>query len=82
MYSGTTSLQMSLAYGQRVWKRHPEGGLAGEGMYTQVNKKVLLTVADRRQIPKIKQISKKYDKKSFIIVTDVREALGEGFKKQ
>jgi uncharacterized membrane-anchored protein YitT (DUF2179 family) len=55
-------------------------GLNGEGMYTQVNKKVLLTVADRRQIPKIKEIAKKHDKKSFIIVTDVREALGEGFK--
>ncbi|MBE5812515.1 MAG: YitT family protein [Clostridiales bacterium] len=55
-------------------------GLSGEGMYTQVNKKVLLTVADRRQIPKIKEISKKFDNKSFIIVTDVREALGEGFK--
>ena len=57
-------------------------GLNGEGMYTQVNKKVLLTVADRRQIPKIKEISKKHDEKSFIVVTDVREVLGEGFKKQ
>ena len=55
-------------------------GLNGEGMYTKVDKKVLLTVADRRQLPKIKEIAKKYDKKSFIIVTDVREALGEGFK--
>ena len=55
-------------------------GLNGEGMYTKVNKKVLLTVADRRQIPKIKEIAKKHDQKSFIIVTDVREALGEGFK--
>ena len=51
-------------------------------MYTQINKKILLTVADRRQIPKIKEISKEHDSKSFIIVTDVREALGEGFKKQ
>jgi uncharacterized membrane-anchored protein YitT (DUF2179 family) len=56
-------------------------GLNGEGMYTQVNKKVLLTVADRRQIPKIKEITKNHDEKSFIIVTDVREVLGEGFKK-
>jgi len=56
-------------------------GLNGEGMYTKVNKKVLLTVADRRQIPKIKEISKEHDEKSFIIVTDVREVLGEGFKK-
>ena len=57
-------------------------GLNGEGMYTKINKKVLLTVADRRQIPKIKDIAKSHDKKAFIIVTDVREVLGEGFKKQ
>ena len=56
-------------------------GLNGEGMYTKVNKKVLLTVADRRQIPKIKEIAKNHDEKAFIIVTDVREVLGEGFEK-
>lgn len=55
-------------------------GLNGEGMYTKVNKKILLTVADRRQIPKIKDIAKNYDENSFIIVTDVREAMGKGFK--
>lgn len=56
-------------------------GLNGEGMYKQVDKKILLTVADRRQIHKIKEIAKKYDNEAFIIVTDVREVLGEGFKK-
>jgi uncharacterized membrane-anchored protein YitT (DUF2179 family) len=56
-------------------------GLNGEGMYTNINKKVLLTVADRRQIPKIKEISKERDKRAFIIVTDEREVLGEGLKK-
>lgn len=56
-------------------------GLNGEGMYTQVDKKILLTVADRRQIHKIKEIAKKHDNEAFIIVTDVREVLGEGFKK-
>lgn len=56
-------------------------GLNGQGMYTQVDKKILLTVADRRQIHKIKEIAKKYDNEAFIIVTDVREVLGEGFKK-
>lgn len=55
-------------------------GLNGEGMYTRVNKKILLTVADRRQIPKIKRIAKNFDENSFIIVTDVREVMGEGFK--
>ena len=55
-------------------------GLHGEGMYTKVSKKVLLTVADRSQIPKIKRIAKEHDENSFIIITDVREAMGKGFK--
>src|SRR5437764_11775583 len=28
---GTISLQASIANGQLVWKRHPDGGLIGEG---------------------------------------------------
>lgn len=53
--------------------------LNGEGMYTNVSKKILMTVVDRRQIPKIKRIAKRFDKNAFIIITDVREALGNGF---
>jgi len=51
----------------------------GEGMYTSTEKKILMTVVDQRQIPKIKQIAKEFDKNAFIIITDVREALGKGF---
>jgi len=54
--------------------------LQGEGMYTSTDKKVLLVVADRRQIPKIKRIAKSYDENAFVIITDVREAMGKGFK--
>jgi len=54
--------------------------LQGEGMYTNTDKKVLLVVADRSQIPKIKKIAKSYDENAFIIITDVREAMGKGFK--
>ncbi len=56
-------------------------GLDGEGLYLKNNKKVLLTVVDRMQIPTIKRIAKEIDKSAFIIITDVREALGEGFNK-
>lgn len=56
-------------------------GINGEGMYLRNDKKILLTVVDRSQIPTIKQIAKEEDKKSFVIITDVREALGEGFNK-
>ena len=53
--------------------------LSGEGMYTHTSKKILMTVVDQRQIPTIKQIAKDLDKNAFIIITDVREALGKGF---
>lgn len=54
-------------------------GFFGEGLYTKTNKKVLLTVVDRRKIPKIKRIVNKYDKNAFVIITEVREAMGNGF---
>lgn len=56
-------------------------GIKGEGLYLKNDKKILLTVVDRTQIPMIKDIAKEIDKTSFIIITDVREALGEGFNK-
>ncbi len=56
-------------------------GLNGEGLYLKNDKKILLTVVDRIQIPAIKRIAKEIDKRAFIIITDVREALGEGFNK-
>lgn len=55
-------------------------GIKGEGMYFRNNKKILLTVVERPQIPIIKQLSREIDNRAFIIVTDVREVLGEGFR--
>lgn len=56
-------------------------GLSGEGLYLKNDKKILLTVVDRTQIPPIRKIAKDLDSKSFVIITDVKEVLGEGFKK-
>lgn len=53
--------------------------LKGTGMYTRKEKNVLLCVVNRAQIPLLKQIVKSEDEKAFIILTDVREVLGEGF---
>lgn len=55
-------------------------GLSGTGMYTGTAKQVLLCVLDRTQIPKLKYLVKKLDPEAFVIMTDVREVLGEGFK--
>ncbi len=55
-------------------------GLAGEGMYSSNQKNVLLCVVSKREIVKLKEIVRQCDSKAFIIVTDVREVFGEGFK--
>lgn len=54
--------------------------LNGRGMYTGKDKNVLLCVLPRGQLPMLKEIVKKVDEKAFIILTDIREVLGEGFK--
>lgn len=54
--------------------------LKGTGMYTRTDKQVLLCVVDRGQMPMLKQIVKEIDERAFIILTDIREVLGEGFQ--
>lgn len=57
-------------------------GLYGKGMYTNQNKLVLMCAATRRDIAKIKEVAKKIDRNSFIIVTNSREVVGLGFKEE
>lgn len=54
--------------------------LKAEGAYTHENKKIIYTVVSSCEIPKIKRIALKYDKKAFISVNDVNEVKGRGFK--
>lgn len=53
--------------------------LDGSGMYTGKTKKALMCVVSKKEIIKVSEIAKKYDKKAFVIISDVREVLGEGF---
>lgn len=55
-------------------------GLKGVGMYTQKDRLVLYCVIRRDQISALKALVGEIDPKAFIILTDVREVLGEGFK--
>ncbi len=54
--------------------------LKGLGMYTGRDKNVLFCVVHRSQLPLLKKTVKSVDEKAFLILTDVREVLGEGFK--
>ncbi|MDR1773762.1 MAG: YitT family protein [Clostridioides sp.] len=51
-----------------------------EGAYTGEVKKIIYTVVSSTEIPKIKEIALKYDKRAFISVNDVAEVKGRGFK--
>ncbi|MBQ8640280.1 MAG: YitT family protein [Lachnospiraceae bacterium] len=54
-------------------------GLNGRGMYTGQAKNVLLCVVPPKEIVKIKEIVHSIDQNAFVIVSDSREVLGEGF---
>lgn len=55
-------------------------GLDGRGMYTGEDRQVLLCVINRRETMKLRNIVSSLDPGAFMIATDVREALGEGFQ--
>jgi len=54
--------------------------LDGRGAYTGHEKNVLLCVVSKREIVRLKEVVAGIDSKAFVIVADVREVLGEGFK--
>ena len=54
--------------------------LKGEGFYTGNEKNVLLVVVSKKEVITVKKLVKSIDSNAFIIVTDIFEALGEGFK--
>lgn len=61
---------------------HMDRGVTGvnaTGMYSNRDKKMLFCVVSKKEIVKIVEIAQKIDPKSFVIVSDVREVMGEGF---
>ena len=54
-------------------------GLHAQGMYTEEKKCVLYCVVSRKEIVRAKEIVNDVDSSAFVIVSDVREVLGEGF---
>lgn len=69
---------------KEIEEKIPRGttGLYGKGMYTNKDKLVLMCAASRRDVSRIKIIAKKIDPHSFIIITNSREVVGLGFKKE
>ena len=55
-------------------------GIHAKGMYSNKEKQMLFCVVGKKEIVQISEIARRHDKHAFIIVSDVREVLGEGFR--
>ncbi len=51
-----------------------------KGMYTRQKKMMLWCVGSRNDVARIKEIAKKIDPGSFIVISNAREAWGKGFR--
>jgi len=54
--------------------------LDGSGLFSGNRKQVLLCVIPKREVIQIKHIVQQTDPKAFVIITDAKEVLGEGFQ--
>lgn len=54
-------------------------GITAKGMYTGNSRTMLYCVVGKKQIVLLKDLVMELDKNAFVIVTDAREVLGEGF---
>jgi len=55
-------------------------GIKSVGKYTNTQREMLFCVTRAKQVGKIKNIIKEIDPEAFVVLTDVREVLGEGFQ--
>ena len=55
--------------------------LEGKGAYSGNERKVIFCIANKREIPMIKEKINIVDKNAFVIITTVTEAIGSGFQK-
>ena len=55
-------------------------GLHAQGMYTGTEKCVLYCVMSQKEVVNLKALVAEEDPDAFVIVSDVREVLGEGFQ--
>ena len=56
-------------------------GIYSKGMYTNKEKMMVMCIASRGEVIKIRQIANQIDKSSFTVITNVREVYGKGFKR-
>ena len=56
-------------------------GLPARGLYTNTKREMLLVTVARSEIARVKDIVRDIDSRAFVIIHDVHEVLGEGFRR-
>ena len=56
--------------------------LEGSGLYSQKERQVLMCVMSRREAVILTRLVKEMDEKAFVIISDAREVMGEGFQER
>jgi len=71
----------SEAIAEAVLKNMQRGvtGIPSVGMYSKTQQDMLMCVVNTKQLVALKELVHSIDERAFVIVTDVREVLGEGF---
>ena len=55
-------------------------GIYSKGYYSQNDNMMLMCIVKSKEMPKVLESVKKYDRNAFTIISKVREVHGEGFK--
>jgi len=55
--------------------------LRGEGGYSRHERDIILVVVSRAEVSRVKRLVKENDPRAFVIISDVHEVLGEGFRR-
>ena len=55
--------------------------LHSSGAYSGRQQKMILTIVNRRQMKKVRNIVRELDPQGFVVIGTVSEVLGEGFRK-
>lgn len=54
--------------------------IKGVGFWTKKDRNILFTVVTRKEVATLRQIVKRIDPKAFVIIANVHEVVGEGFR--
>lgn len=66
---------------ERIMRKMDRGvtSLQGRGMYSGADRQVLLCAVSRKELVPILQLVRDMDERAFVIISDAREVMGEGF---